>query len=189
VIESFLGWLGSTGWSIKLLESLYAWSFVESSHVLLLALFVGTAMMMDLRLTGVAFRGVPASAFTERLLPWTRVAFGLMVVTGGLLFYSSPLKYYHNLFFRIKMILLVISGLNIWFFHTRIYRSISEWDDELHPPRAVRIAGVVSLVVWTGIVFSGRLVAYNWFECDLQPQSAFVNWAASCDVPDGEAAR
>jgi uncharacterized protein DUF6644 len=188
VIESFFTWLGNTSWSVALLESLYVWSFVESSHVLLLALFVGTAMMMDLRLVGLAFPGVPASAFTERLLPWTRFAFGLMVVTGLLLFYSSPLRYYHNLFFRIKIVLLVISGLNIWLFHSRIYRSIPDWDDQLRPPRSARIAGAVSLIVWTGVVFSGRLVAYNWFECDVKEQPAFVNWAAGCPALDGESA-
>ena len=102
MIERFLEWMGNTPWSVALLESYYVWPLLESSHVLLLALFVGTAIMMDLRLVGVAFTGVPASAFTRRLLPWTRVGFALMVITGVLLFYSNPLTYWHNLFFRIK---------------------------------------------------------------------------------------
>lgn len=186
MIRSLLQWLGETPWSIQLLESYYAWPLLESSHVLLLALFVGTAVMMDLRLVGIAFRGVPASAFTKRLLLWTRIGFVLMVVTGLLLFYSNPLTYYHNLFFRIKCVLLVIAGLNVWWFHGRIHRSIDEWDDHAPPPRAARMAGIVSLVVWTGVVFSGRLVAYNWFQCDIQPQSAFVNWAASCEAALGD---
>lgn len=185
MIAAFLEWLGSTAWSIALLESFYVWPFVESTHVLTLALFVGTAVMMDLRLVGIAFPGVPVSSFTERLLPWTRVGFTIMVVTGLLLFYSSPLRYYYNLFFRIKCVLLVVAGLNVWFFHSRIHRSIAEWDDHLRPPRAARIAGIVSLVMWAGVVFSGRLVAYNWFECDIQPQPALVNWAAGCQI-DGE---
>ena len=184
MIERFLEWMGNTPWSVALLESYYVWPLLESSHVLLLALFVGTAIMMDLRLVGVAFTGVPASAFTRRLLPWTRVGFALMVITGVLLFYSNPLTYWHNLFFRIKCVLLVVAGLNVWFFHSRIHRSIDSWDDHLRPPRAARVAGLVSLFVWTGVVFSGRLIAYNWFQCDIQPQSAFVNWAAGCDVPD-----
>lgn len=184
MIVRFLEWLGSTSWSIKLLESYYAWPLLESSHVLLLALFVGTAMMMDLRLIGIGFRSVPASAFTRRLLPWTRVGFALMVITGLLLFYSNPLSYYNNLFFRIKCVALVLAGINVWWFHGRIHETIDEWDDALPPPRAARMAGVVSLMVWTVVVFSGRLVAYNWFSCDIQPQSAFVNWAAGCEVPE-----
>lgn len=182
MIDPFLEWLGATPWSIGLLESFYLWPILESSHVVLLALFVGTAVMMDLRLIGIAFRGIPASAFLNRMLPWTRVGFALMVTTGVLLFYSNPVTYWHNLFFRIKVVLLVLGGLNVWFFHRRTHASIAEWDDLLPPPRAVRLAGVASLVVWTAIVFSGRMIAYNWFQCDIQPQSDFVNWAAGCDV-------
>ncbi len=184
MILSVLEWLGSTSWSIALLESYYVWPLLESTHVLTLAFFVGSAVMMDLRLVGVAFPGVPASAFTERLLPWTRVGFALMVLTGLLLFYSSPLRYYYNLFFRIKCVLLIIAGLNVWLFHSRIYHSIAEWDDDRRPPRAARIAGMVSLIMWTGVVFSGRLVAYNWFECDIQPQPAVVNFLAGCQVDE-----
>jgi hypothetical protein len=182
MIRTFLEWVGNTPWSVALLESYYMWPLVESTHVLTLALFVGTAIMMDLRLIGVAFRGIPVSDFTGRLLPWTRAGFALMVVTGLLLFYSSPLRYYNNIFFRIKLILLVAAGANIWLFHSKIHRRVHEWDDEWRPPRAARVAGFVSLLVWAGIVFSGRLVAYNWFDCDLQPQPAFVNWAAGCIV-------
>lgn len=184
MISAFLGWLGNTKWSVMLLESFYMWPLLESTHVLLLALFVGTAVMMDLRLIGVAFRNVPASAFTERLLPWTRIGFALMVATGLLLFYSSPLRYYYNLFFRVKVVLLILAGLNVWLFHSRIYLSISEWENELRPPRAARLAGMVSLMLWTGVVFSGRLVAYNWFECELQPQPGWVNVFAGCDVDE-----
>ena len=187
MIVDFLEWMGSTKWSVMLLESYYMWPWVESTHVLSLALFVGTAFMMDLRLVGIAFRGVPASSFTERLLPWTRVGFAVMVVTGLLLFYSSPLRYYYNLFFRVKVVLLLLAGLNVWFFHSRIHRSIGSWDRDRHPPMAARVAGIVSLVVWTGVVFSGRLVAYNWFDCDIQPQPEWVNTLAGCVLDDGAA--
>lgn len=185
MIRSLLEWLGNTAWSITLVESYYVWPLVESAHVVTLALFVGTAIMMDLRLIGIAFPGVPASSFIDRLLPWTRIGFGIMVATGLLLFYSSPLRYYNNLFFRIKFAMLFIAGLNIWLFHSRIHKSIQTWDDALTPPRAARVAGVLSIALWTGVVFSGRLVAYNWFECDIQPQPDWVNWAAGCQVEEG----
>lgn len=191
MIHSFLEWLGNTRWSVALLESYYVWPLVESTHVLTLALFVGTVVMMDLRLVGLAFRGVPVSAFTGRLLPWTRVGFAVMVVTGLLLFYSSPLRYYHNLFFRVKVLLLVAAGLNVWFFHSRIHRSVASWGGAFRSPRAARVAGLISVIAWTGVVFSGRLVAYNWFDCDIQPQPDWVNWAAGCPVEkiEGEVAR
>jgi hypothetical protein len=136
--------------------------------------------MMDLRLLGVTFRNVPASEFTNRLLPWTRVGFVVLVITGFVLFYASPVRYYYNIFFRIKMLALVLAGLNVWFFHSRIHKRIQEWDRSVVPPRAARVAAIVSIAMWTIVVVTGRMVAYNWFDCELQPQSALVNWLAGC---------
>ena len=182
-MNSFFEWLGTTGWSIALLESIWVWSLVESTHVLTLTLFAGTAVMMDLRFLGVAFKRVPISEFTNRMLPWTRGAFWVMVVTGLLLLYSNPLRYYHNIFFRIKIGLMVLAGLNVWWFHTRTHREVVEWDHDPIPPRAVRIAGGMSIFVWAFIIVTGRMIAYNWFDCDIQPQSDFVNWASGCILP------
>ena len=179
-MNGFLEWLGATGWSIALLESIWVWSLVESTHVLTLTLFVGTAVMMDLRFLGVTFKRVPISEFTNRMLPWTRGAFAVMVVTGVLIFYSNPLRYYHNIFFRIKFGLMILAGLNVWWFHVRTYREVLKWDLDPVPPRAVRIAGGMSIFVWAFIVISGRMIAYNWFDCDIQPQSEFINWASGC---------
>ena len=182
-ILSSLEWLARTPWSIALHESLYVWPFAESVHVLTLALFVGSTMMLDLRLLGLAFRGVPVSELTGRLLPWTRAGFAVMVVSGLLLFYATPVTYYQSLFFRIKALLLVAAGINVFVFHSRTHHGVGAWDRDAKPPRAARVAAVVSLVAWSGVVISGRLIAYNWFECDLQTQPAFVNWAAGCVVP------
>lgn len=178
-----LEWLAGTRWSIALHESQYVWPLLETAHVLCLALFVGTAVMLDLRLLGLAMTRVPASEFTGRLLPWTRSGFAVMVTTGAMLFSAAPVTYYQSLFFRIKMVMLVVAGLNIALFHNGIHRRIGAWDLDAKPPRAARAAAVVSLVAWSTVVVAGRLIAYNWFACDLQPQSAFVNWASGCVVP------
>ena len=115
------------------------WPLLEASHVLCLTLFVGTAVMLDLRLLGFALIQVPASEFTDRLLPWTRGGFALMVITGGLLFAATPVTYYQSLFFRIKVIMLVVAGVNIAVFHTGIHRRIGAWDLSAIPPRAARV--------------------------------------------------
>ena len=179
-------WMAEQPASIALRESLFVWPLIESTHVLTLTLFVGSTAMMDLRLLGVSFGGVPASAFTARLLPWTRAGFALMAVTGVLLFYATPVRNYQNVFFRIKVILLVAAGLNVWLFHSRIHRRVAEWDHDIPPPRAARIAAIVSLTAWAAVVVAGRMMAYNWFDCDIQPQSALINWAAGCVVPPAE---
>lgn len=181
-MHDFLVWVDNTPWSIALLESYWVWPLLESTHVLCLAVFVGTAIVNDLRLLGWSLKGVPVSEVTGRILPWTRGSFVVMVVTGVALFYSDPVYYYHNMFFRFKMVLLVFAGLNAFLFHRRIHQSVKDWDHLDVLPKAARRAGLLSLIAWGLIVVSGRFVAYNWFACDLQPQPAFVNWVSGCSL-------
>jgi hypothetical protein len=184
-ILRFLEWVDSTTWSTALHESLFMYPLVESTHVLSLTLFVGLAVMFDLRLLGWAFRAVPMTEFTRRLLPWVQAGFVVMFVTGLLLFYAIPVRNYQNIFFRVKMIMLVLAIANIWYFHNRTERDIALWDTT-RPPRAARFAAMASIFLWFAIVVAGRMIAYNWFDCDIQPQSDFINWAAGCVVPPSQ---
>ena len=177
---TFAQWLADTRGSIALHESLYMYPLVESAHVLTLCVFVGTAVMLDLRLLGLTLRQVPVSEVIRRLLPWTAVGFVVMVITGALLFYAIPVRTYQNIFFRLKVVMLILAGLNVWLFHRKVQPTMSEWDLNAVAPRSARVAATVSLVLWAGIIVAGRMIAYNWFDCDIQPQPAIVNWAAGC---------
>ena len=164
---SFLGfcqWLEQTPWSIALHESLWAYPIVESVHVLTLCLFVGTAAMLDLRLLGLTMRRAPVSEVAHRLLPYTAVGFAVMLVSGALLFYAIPVRTYLNIFFRVKMAMLILAGLNAWVFHFTVYRRVAEWDLDPVTPRGAKVAGGLSLLLWAGIVVAGRMIAYNWFD-------------------------
>jgi hypothetical protein len=175
----FCKWLAETPWSIALHESQYAYLIVESVHVLTLFVFLGFAIILDLRLLGLTLRRVPLSNLTVRLLPWTVAGFVIMVLSGAMLFYAIPVRSYQNMFFRAKMLFLLLAGVNAWLFHSGVYRRIADWDLDPIPPRRARVAGSVSLILWAAIVFAGRMIAYNWFDCD-QPQSAFIAVAAGC---------
>jgi len=186
-LHNLMQWMADTEWSVGLHESRYAYSIIESIHVWTLCLFVGFAVLLDLRLLGVTLRRVPVSQIATRLLPWTKAAFVVMVISGVLLFYAIPLRTYHNVFFRAKAVFLLLAGLNAWLFHSGpTYRRLAEWDLAARTPRAARLAGAFSLALWAAIVFSGRMIAYNWFDCDRQPQPALVNWAAGCVVEPHE---
>ncbi len=178
----FCEWLASTRGSIALHESLYMYPLVESAHVLTLCVFVGIAVMIDLRLLGLTMRRVALSEVASRLGPWLLGGFGVMVITGALLFYAIPVRSYQNIFFRLKIIMLMLAGVNAWVFQTTVYRRVGDWDLEPVPPRAARVAGALSLLLWAVIIVAGRMIAYNWFDCDKQPQPAIVNRAAGCVV-------
>ncbi len=160
----FCKWLEKTPWSVALHESLWVYPIVESVHVLTLCLFLGTAVMLDLRLLGVTLRRAPVSEVYGRLLPWTAAGFALMVISGALLFYAIPVRTYLNIFFRVKVGLLLLAGLNVWVFQRAVFRGVAEWDLDRVPPRGARVAAGLSLALWAGIVVAGRMIAYNWFD-------------------------
>lgn len=180
----FFGWLADTPWSVGLHESQYAYSIIESVHVWAMAVFFGTTVMFDLRLLGWTMRGVPVSEVVGRLRPWTVAAFVIMLISGSLLFYAIPVRSYQSIFFRFKMLMLLLAGLNIIIFHSRVYPKVAGWDANAVPPAPARLAGALSLMLWVCIIVSGRMIAYNWFDCDRQPQSAIINFLTSCDATE-----
>jgi Family of unknown function (DUF6644) len=160
----FCQWLGDTPWSVALHESIWGYPIVESVHVLTLCLFLGLAVMMDLRLLGVTMRKMPVSETIERLVPWTIAGFVIMVISGSLLFFAIPVKTYLNIFFRLKVVFLILAGINTTVFHRITQANIAEWDHDPVPPFRARLAGGVSLALWGCIVVAGRMIAYNWFD-------------------------
>ena len=183
---SFCEWLANTPGSIALHESLWGYPIVESVHVLTMCLFLGMAVILDLRLLGMTLRRVPVSEVAGRLLPWARAGFVIMVISGLLLFYAIPVRTFHSIFFRFKLVMLIAAGVNVWVFHSGVFRSVAEWDLDPVLPKRARMAGAVSLVLWAGIVVAGRMIAYNWFDCDTQPQPSLVNVLAGCDADSPE---
>src|SRR3954470_3755790 len=166
----FCQWLADTPGSIALHESLFMYPVVESTHVLTLCLFLGMAIMFDLRLLGLTLTRVPITEIKRRLGPWMIAGFVVMVITGALLFYAIPVRSYQSIWFRIKVVALILAGLNAFVFHAGIDRRAAEWDRDKVTPPAARRAGAASLVLWAVVVVCGRMIAYNWFDCDKQPQ-------------------
>jgi hypothetical protein len=78
------------------------------------------------------------------------------------------------------MLLMLAAGINVFIFHSRVFPSVAKWDADAAPPKAARIAGGLSLGLWMAIIINGRFIAYNWFDCDRQPQWAVINFLTSC---------
>ena len=178
-LEGFVTWLGDTPWSVALHESLYMYTYIEAAHVLGITLFAGTIFMVDLRLLGLAFRGVKVSQMNDKILPWTVAGFVLMVVTGLLLFYAVPVRTFHSVWFRAKMIAMLVAGVNIAIYTFHVERNRAEWDEAPRPPAGARMAAMLSLTMWTVVIVTGRMIAYNWYDCD-KPQPALISAFASC---------
>jgi uncharacterized membrane protein SirB2 len=165
MLEELVTKLADTPWSIALHESLYMYAVTESTHVMSIMLFVGTIAMVDLRLLGISYTKVPVSQMLSKILPWTIAGFALLVITGAMLFLAIPIRTYHSLWFRLKILTILIAGINIAIFTLKVERDKAAWD--LGPvPGKSKICAVISLSAWACVIVFGRLIAYNWFDCD-----------------------
>jgi len=160
-LQSFCQWLENTAVAQFISGSTWAFPTVETVHVLVLVIVVGSIAIVDLRLLGVASNNRPVSQLSDDVLPITWTAFVLALITGGLLFSSKATHYLANWPFRFKMMLLAMAGLNMLLFHFLTYRGVSAWDEQRVTPHAARIAGFLSLLFWTGVVVFGRWIGFT----------------------------
>jgi uncharacterized membrane protein len=175
----FAAWVRELPGSNELQGSLYMYAWVETTHVLALAVFLGMLLLIDLRMLGWCLTAVPASRIAARLDRLMMLGFAAMIITGLLLFYASPLRTTQSIWFRIKVVLLIAAGINAMLFRRRMHGAVHSWDADRVPPQNIRATAGLSLALWVGVIITGRCIAYNWFDCG-QPQSAFINWAAGC---------
>ena len=154
-------WLQDTWWATGIRESGYTYPLVEGSHVMGLALSVGSVLWFDLRLLGLTMRGDRVSEVFQQIRPWMLLGFAIMFTTGVLLFAARAVDAYESTYFRIKVGLLVLGAINVALFHATIDRQRGDWDTASRPPLRARLAGGVSLVLWFGIIAAGRIMAYN----------------------------
>ncbi len=142
------------------------WSFplIECVHVLAITFVVGTVVMVDFRLIGVASRSRAVSRLTREILPWTWGGFVVAVITGSLMFSSAAVKYFDNLPFRIKFAVMALAGLNMVVFHLTTARSMADWDEHPSlPPLLAKIAGALSIMCWLGVIAAGRWIGFSDF--------------------------
>ena len=145
----FCQWLEQTSLSVAIRESAWAFPIIESVHVLGLCLF-GMAILMDFRVLGLALRRVPAAEIAADLMPWMTAGILVVVVSGILTFLNTPVEYYNNTVFRIKVIMLLLVAVNAWVLRAR------RWQQG----RKAVFARSLSLVLWAGIIVAGRMITY-----------------------------
>lgn len=169
-------------WSEQLHESLFMWNVIEGTHVLTIMFFAGTIWLIDLRMMGLGFKNMSFSKLNDRVLPITTISFAVMLVTGVLAFIGrDPLLYYHNIWFRLKMVFLLIAVINIFWFHYKVQKGQAEWDDNPNPPTAVKLSGAISMASWFLIIIFGRLIAYDWFYCDKVEKGTLMYALEECE--------
>jgi hypothetical protein len=156
----FLQWLHDTSLSVWLRDSIWAEPIVETIHVLSLTLFFGFAILLDSRLLGLTMKRRRISEVIGQLNPWLIAGFIVMTVSGILLFIGDPVSFYQTTFFKVKIVLIVLAGLNVLVFNSTIGSRMETWDLDSPTPARAKAAAVLSLLFWVAIIAAGRAIAY-----------------------------
>ena len=140
-------------------QSAWLYPALEIAHILGFTVLVGAAAMFDLRLLGLS-RRLPVTDMARHLLRWSRLSLLVVVPTGFMMFATNATALAANPTFRLKLILLAAAGLNAAVFHLFTARSVEGWNQDAATPFAAKLAALLSLTLWGGVISCGRLLAY-----------------------------
>jgi hypothetical protein len=160
-LDDWLHWLEATDIATAVRENEVLFPWIEAVHVLAIVLVIGTISIVDLRLLGLASRDRAVGRLIREVLPYTWGAFLVAALTGSLLFCSNAMTYGHNFFFRGKLVLLALAGLNMAVFHLFVGRDIARWSAAPQPPWSAKTTGAVSLGLWITVVAFGRWIGFT----------------------------
>ena len=152
-MAEFALWLEHTELAESLRASTFLYPLLNAAHIAGVALLVGAIVPLDLRLLGF-FRAVDPMGLKTVLLRTSKAGFLLAVTTGFLLYATDASDYGQSTVFQIKLALLLLATLNaaaaLRYDHASGMQGIVMW----------KVFAIVSLLLWSATLVSGRLIAY-----------------------------
>ena len=159
-VSEFGRWLHSTplgltaagGWP-------WLWPACESLHFMGMALLIGAVGLLDARMLGL-FKGLPIGPL-ERLVPWGILGFVINLLTGIVFFAGAPEGYISSLSFWLKMLFIVLAGLNLSYFYLAgVNRQVDLVGAGEDAPMTAKVIAGVSLFLWFGVLYWGRMLPF-----------------------------
>ena len=157
-MNAIIHWLLNSGLNHWIRSVSWAWPTLQILHFVGLSLLLGAMLIIDLRLAGF-WRRISISAI-HALLPWAVIGFGINFMTGLMFIVGDPNRYAKNVGFRIKLLLIVIAGLNALWFGLKISPTMNNWHPNGDTSSVAKVAAYLSLVSWFGVLLLGRLIPY-----------------------------
>jgi uncharacterized membrane protein len=140
-----------------MLVSKWWWAFIMDLHFIGLALLIGTVGILDLRILGFA-KQLPVAPL-HRLTPWAMGAFGINALTGILAFIGMPNYYTFDVAFWLKMLALLILGLNVTaFYMTDAFHGVEHLGPGEDAPLLAKCFAATSLALWFAVIALGRYI-------------------------------
>lgn len=137
----------------------WAYPVLETVHVIGLGLLFGGIFIFDLRLLGF-HSDISLHVLARHVLPWVWLGFILNACSGVLLFLSDAQTFGTSTSLKVKLALIVVAGLNMAWFHWRIYPGSESWNHGPDIPLAAKRTAMTSMALWISIITAGRMIAY-----------------------------
>jgi hypothetical protein len=157
---TFCEWIETTPLSIAIREGALYYPILGAFHLLAIAWFGGMVLIGDLAVLRIGLREESAAEILAQFRPWKWVGFGVVIVSGGLLWWAEPVTCYKSVSFSIKIILLLLVGLNSLIFRKKAFGSPVAGDQSAMDSRSARLAACASMLLWLGLIFAGRGIAF-----------------------------
>ena len=157
-MEALTDWMQSTWINNLVLGYAWSWPTLETLHFLALCTLMGSLLIMDLRLIGFN-RLIPLRA-VHSLMPIALVSFVINLISGLGFLFGEPYLYFGNWAFWLKMILIVLAGLNFLFYFTKVEPKLLVLGPNDPTPLLAKTVGALSLAFWFGVLSFGRLLPY-----------------------------
>jgi hypothetical protein len=150
-----IGAIEASAFGQVLRESHWLFPAVETVHLVGIAVLVGSVAVFDLRLLGFS-RALPVRRLAAHILPWTAASFLLIVPSGLAMFIAHAADLISNPVFAVKICLILAAGANAGVFLAGAFRGAAQWDVDVMPPAAARVAAAISLALWIAVIACGR---------------------------------
>ncbi len=156
-IINFARWVQGTHLGVGILESTWAFPYVQLTHFTGLSIFIGTNLALDLRMIGIGNKNQTAAQLSDSVFAWNWVGFVIAITGGFMLFSTAALTYVANPSFDVKLSMLIPTALIVHIFNQQKVRT---WGQTPETPGIAKLAGLVELLLWLSVVTAAVLIPY-----------------------------
>ncbi|KVK54045.1 hypothetical protein BCY90_18450 [Agrobacterium deltaense] len=157
---STFGWMEQSPVGQAVRTRPYLYPTLMSLHVLGIVVMLGPALMVDLRLLGLGRRSISVTTTIRLLLPISHLGFAIVAITGSAMFTGLVYIISKSAAAPWKFGLIALAAVNILVFHKGVYRKVEWWDIDAVTPFGAKVAALISMLSWTGVIFGGRFLSY-----------------------------
>ena len=147
--------LEHAAWVMKIAETGWLYATISVTHYFTLFVLVGSIVLVDLRILGIAARSQSVTQVAETLFPWTWTALVLALVSGFLMFTTDGGDYYPDRVFRVKMTVILLALISA----VIVQSNVRKWDQAPSISTGAKLVAFVSIVLWVGAILAGVEIA------------------------------